>query len=107
MLKKNFERAKDFNIARVLLFYSGHGDPKTGNWVTYSGEGLDEKYYRLSITEILDLIVKTGYDKEVEFTTDACYSGKQCFEAKKWWEKNKGKLKMLVVNTTSYRYKKS
>ena len=62
------------------------------------------------MTEVLDIIKDSGYSKEVEIWTDACYSGKTCFEAKDWWEQNKPKglkLKALFVNASCYRYKKS
>ena len=45
---------------------------------------------------------------------DACFSGKMCFNAKKWWEENKlncekedqVKLKVLLINGSTYRHNK-
>ena len=42
----------------------------------------------IHIREVIDELVKAGYKKKVEITSDSCYAGKVCLEAQKLWEQD-------------------
>ena len=44
---------------------------------------------RVTMKEILNIVKESKFNKELEITTDSCFSGKLCYEAKEWWEENK------------------
>ena len=69
---------------RAIVHYSGHGDLQTGGWVVYDA-GTSNECARITISEILDIANEEKYKGELEITSDCCYSGKQCYEAKDWW----------------------
>ena len=75
-MKKNLAEAKEKKYDRVLVYYSGHGDRETGGWVTYNGDTTSLKGTRIEMKEILELVNESKYNREIEFTTDACFSGK-------------------------------
>ena len=91
-LENDIEEAKHENYDSVLIYYTGHGESEFGGWVTYSGEDnsgsgdLSVDGCRIKITEVLDKIKEIGYNKNLEITTDACFSGKGAYLAKEWWE---------------------
>ena len=64
--------------------------------------------------EILEVIKESGFNKQVELTSDSCYSGQLCYAAKKWWEDNirnhaftgpdKSQIGILRINATTYKH---
>lgn len=96
-IEKNTKNCMNDNIDKILIYYSGHGKEEDGSWVTYTNktEGLDMEEYCIKIEEVLDTIKKCGFNNHLEITSDACYSGKSCYNAKVWWEDDK--------NTTAFK----
>jgi len=73
-------------VTKLVIYYCGHGSPGTGAWVCYKEEGSTEKNELLHTSEILNLIVEKNFTKSIEITSESCYSGLVCKNAKKWIE---------------------
>ena len=47
-----------------------------------------QEKYKIHISEVIDVLVKAGYKKKVEITSDSCYAGKICLEACLLWQQD-------------------
>lgn len=75
------------------MYYSGHGDEKTGGWIVQlenDKTSLNIEDCRIQIDDVLKIINESGFKGNVEISSDSCYSGKLCFSAKKFWEEKGG-----------------
>jgi len=83
--------AEKLDVTNVLIYYVGHGNKTDGGWIMNGGEGInDMQLCVVEIGEILNLI-NNNFDMDIgyEITSESCYSGKACHEAKKWFEEKK------------------
>ena len=92
-------------IHRFMIYYSGHGRDGSGAWIfSINQPTLNFEDVTLTITEILDIVNDIGFDDVIEITSDSCYSGALCHEAKAWWEKHPNRnIKVLFVKASTYK----
>ena len=85
LLEKISEEAKEDESVLIEIYFTGHGELKTGNWVMEKPEQImDAGYdYTCALKEIVDAITAKGFDKKLNITNDCCYSGGWCYEAKR------------------------
>lgn len=91
----------------MLLYFCGHGHEDYGGWVAGNSSGLEPRLQFVRIIDILDTIKNHHIDNiSVEITSESCYSGKQVYKAKEWWEENMEKPGMtnLRVLGSTYAY---
>ena len=68
------------------MFYSGHGDPDKGGWLTHQNElTMDFSESLIVFEELWDIILQSEFTGGVEITSDSCYSGRVCEEAERLW----------------------
>ena len=69
------------NKDELTIYYSGHGDDKTGNWITADKYKWFPSYesYTVSLQEVLQTIENTGFRGTVTIVCDCCYSGKWAY----------------------------
>ena len=61
-LKEALTMAVENKASRFFLYYTGHGDPDTGGWKTYSKEiSLEVTVNLVTIQEILDVVKETRF----------------------------------------------
>ena len=94
------------------MSYSGHGNPGTGAWVVSVWEDTNDKNLaQITLEEVLDIFVESGYTGFVEISSDSPYSGELCYTAKKYWESKGGykglPMDELKVSSTTHRSKKA
>ena len=77
------EKAVAKNTTTLSIYYSGHGREEDGAWKTSKkgGLGFDKSEYFIELHDIINAITKSGYEQNLEITSDSCYSGKLCFKA--------------------------
>ena len=91
ILNRIYEEAKAahaMNASSFLLYYSGHGNKQGGAWkcsVKDNGIAFDRDEYLIEIEEVIQCIVKSGFNQSVEITSDSCYSGQLCYKAQELW----------------------
>jgi hypothetical protein len=53
---------------------------KTGNWVMEKPEQITDAWidFTCTLQEIVEAIIKNGYDQKLNITNDCCYSGGWC-----------------------------
>jgi hypothetical protein len=75
---KNFSKQAHKNGARGLkIYYTGHGWKLTGNWPCLGKNFLDKKTAEaIKLSEVLDTIKESGFNKKLGLTCDCCHSGK-------------------------------
>ena len=87
---KNIKNAIAKNCTLFMIYYSGHGVKSNGAWqVNLEKVTLELEASYVTLHEIFKVIDEAEYNGEVEITSDSCYAGKLCYEAKQWWEENK------------------
>ena len=63
--------------------YSGHGNEGNGAWeVTCKETTLDFDKFNITLDEVLDVFVESGYKGNIVISSDSCYSGWLCYIAK-------------------------
>ena len=76
------------DASSFLVYYSGHGNKEGGAWKCSVKEqtiAFDKHEYLVQIEEVIDLILKSGFNKSVEITSDSCYSGQLAYTTQKMW----------------------
>ena len=95
-LKKGFKEAVDKGVTDYMIYYSGHGEKETGEWIVYLDEpSLKVEDERITIEEIFDIAYESRFDGFLQITSDSCYAGKLAFSAKKVFERR-------VINNLNY-----
>ena len=108
-IEKSLKRAEEKRTTKFVIYYCGHGSDIKGSWVTYHEPGsatqIDEvKANLVEIKDILELVNKSDYEESVEMTSESCFSGFLCHEAKDWIEDHKDRdFKELSIISTAYR----
>ena len=104
MLEQISQEAKDDGSVLIEIYFTGHGELKTGNWVMEKPEQITDATfdYTCELREIVEALTKNGYDKKLNITNDCCYSGGWCHAAKKLVDEKKVPLSTFsVFGTTS------
>ena len=72
------------------IYYTGHGERGTGDWLAAMPDICmhGRKDYLVSLDEVLDNIIESGFKQRVRITSDCCYSGNWCHKAKALWTEN-------------------
>ena len=84
----NAKRAVEIKTTTFTIVYSGHGSQEDGAWKCSMPDGklgFDRIEYMVSLPEVINKVVESGYTGNVEMTSDSCYSGLLCIEAQKLW----------------------
>jgi len=85
LIGKIAEEAEVDGSNHIEIYYTGHGQKDSGNWVM---EMPDELYqegaidYTCSLNDVVQQLNTKGYTKKLNITTDCCYSGQWCHSAK-------------------------
>ena len=71
---KRFFQACEVNLFLPVLYYSGHGEIGSGNWIFYRGKKDGKVVHdKVSITEMIEIIPESI--EKVFIFSDACFSG--------------------------------
>jgi hypothetical protein len=93
------------NADTFMINYTGHGDPETGGWaVSLLEESHDAIMGTILMDDILDIITKSEFKGSMEICSDSPYSGKLCYAAKDYFNKNNlsnAGLKYKIMASTS------
>jgi len=90
-VKEAMQNAMEMRATKLVLYYVGHGHEEYGGWVTHwkddgSTAGLKRDKF-VHVHDILNAIESHEYDDlSVEITSESCFSGQICHQAKTWWE---------------------
>ena len=63
----------------------------------------------MTIDDIVKVVNKSGYKRNIEITVDSCYSGKMCFKAKELCERKNHDLgfESLFIHAGTHKLKKA
>lgn len=115
IIKNALSEAHKYKASKFILYYVGHGHETQGGWVTYLPEGkgnaiVDVDKQVVNIIEILEILNLSDYGNDFELTSESCYSGEICHQAKDWIEekrRNKDKqFRQLSITSSTYRTNK-
>lgn len=67
-----------------MIYYCGHGHANDGAWVCYKLDDSSEKNEYLITNEVLDMFTEKNWTKSIEITSESCFSGYFCKNAKEW-----------------------
>ena len=102
------DEADKLNAQKFDFYFVGHGHEAYGGWVMNSrGEVNNLGRDTVKIQDILSIINNKNMTIGFEITSESCYSGEICHQAKKWIEENPHyHFKYLLINASTFRKNK-
>ena len=95
--------AKQKNVKKLTINYSGHGCENSGDWVAAKNQ--KEEANTISLEDVLNAIQKENYDGNVEIVCDCCFAGNWAYKAQELSKEGKIKqLRGLGIEAASGRY---
>ena len=115
IIREALDKANTEQCTKFILYYVGHGHEEFGGWVTYLPEhkktnivNVDKQI--VGIKEILEILNHSEFQNDFELTSESCFSGEICHQAKDWIEekrKNKDKqFRQLSITSSTFRENK-
>lgn len=103
LLEKIAEEAVADGSCLIEIYFTGHGELKTGNWVMEKPEQIfnEEIDYTCSLKEVIEILQSKGYNRKLNITTDCCYSGNWCHKAKELVDSKFVQLESFQVFATT------
>ena len=102
------DEADKLNAQKFDFYFVGHGHSAYGGWVMNShGDINNLNQNTVKIKDVLTIINNKNMMIGFEITSESCYSGEICHQAKKWCEENPSyHFKYLIVNASTFRLNK-